>query len=202
MYVSLSLFFLSLLRWGRRRRTAKKRNPFARNGRRASKTEVKLWFSGADCNHFARNGRRTSKTEVKLWFWGANRNPFARNGRRTSKTKVKLWFSNVGVDRFARNGRRTWKTDGKNVCFFLKFEPFCTKRTPNLKNWGKSMFFPKIWTVSHEPDVERQKLRKKKMIFISKFQLPCANWTLNSKNGCNIVILEFVWVNKCVPTTS
>ena len=40
LYVSLSLFFLSLLRRGRCRRTATKRNPFARNGRRASKAEV------------------------------------------------------------------------------------------------------------------------------------------------------------------
>ena len=38
----LSLFFYSLLRRGRCRRSATKRNPFARNGRWTSKTEEKL----------------------------------------------------------------------------------------------------------------------------------------------------------------
>ena len=52
LYVSLSLFpfsfflsfFLSFLRRGRRRRTATKRNTFARNGRRASKTKKNCDF--------------------------------------------------------------------------------------------------------------------------------------------------------------
>ena len=41
---SLALLSISLLRWGRCRRCATKRNPFARNGRWTSKTEVKLRF--------------------------------------------------------------------------------------------------------------------------------------------------------------
>ena len=40
----LSLFFYSLLRRGRCRQSATSRNPFARNGRWTSKTEVKLRF--------------------------------------------------------------------------------------------------------------------------------------------------------------
>ena len=64
----LALLSISLLRRGWCRRSAMKRNPFARNGRWTSKTEVKLQFWGVTGNPFTRNGRWTSKTDVKLRF--------------------------------------------------------------------------------------------------------------------------------------
>ena len=64
----LALLSISLLRRGRCRRSATKRNPFARNGRWTSKTGVKLRLYLVHRNPFARNGRWTSKTEVKLRF--------------------------------------------------------------------------------------------------------------------------------------
>ena len=107
----LSLFFLiSLLMRGRCRRSATKRNPFARNGHWTSKTAVKLRFWGVQRNHFVRNERWTSKSKVKLRFWGVQRNPLARNGRWRSKSKVKLRFWGVQRNPLARNGRWTSKT--------------------------------------------------------------------------------------------
>ena len=50
-------------------------------------------FWGIRHNPFGRNGRWTSKTEVKLRFWGIRRNPFARNGRWTPKTDGKTPWS-------------------------------------------------------------------------------------------------------------
>ena len=72
----LALLSISLLRRGRCRRSATKRNPFARNGRWTSKTEVKLRFNLVHRNPFARNGRWTSKTEEKLRFWVSPSQPF------------------------------------------------------------------------------------------------------------------------------
>ena len=88
------LLYLSLFRRepGQWQRDATKRNPFARNEVRSSKTEVKLRFQGVRRNPFARNEVRSSKTEEKLRFPSGPANPFARNEVRSSKTEVKLRF--------------------------------------------------------------------------------------------------------------
>ena len=109
----LALLSISLLRRGRCRRSATKRNPFARSGRQTSKTDVKLRFNLAHRNLFARNEPWTSKTEVKLRFNLAQRNTFARNEPWTSKTEVKVRFNLVHRNLFAGNGRWTSKTEVK-----------------------------------------------------------------------------------------
>ena len=106
-------------------------------------------------------------------------NLFTRNGRRTSKTQETFRFFFSILNLFARNGRRTSKTQ-ETLRFFLNLEPFRTKRTSNVKNWGK---------INYD--------------FPIKLSTACAKWTLNIKNCCNtIVVLDFTWVNKRVPTTS
>ena len=54
--------------WGKSA-ISRRRNPFARNEVRSSKTEVKVRFPGSRGNPFARNEGRSPKTEVKLRFF-------------------------------------------------------------------------------------------------------------------------------------
>ena len=178
LYVSLSLFFLSLLRRGRCRRTATKRNLFA-------------W-----------NGRRTSKTAAKLRFWGVDRNPFAPNWRRTSKrcrsqhfrtkwtSKVKNW-SKIAILRCPAQPFRTKRMSnvenwGKILIFAILVATLLQETDVERENWGKdTFFFPKIWPVSHETDVEREKHWKteaKIRFFLLKFEPFRTKQTSNVKS--------------------
>ena len=131
------LLYLSLFKRepGQWQRDATKRNPFARNEVRSSKTEVKLRFQVVPRNPFAQNEVRSSKTEVKLRFQVVPRNPFARNEVRSSKTAVKVRFPTCPRNPFARNEVRSSKT-GENC-------DFKSSRA----------------TLSHEMRFDRQKLR-------------------------------------------
>ena len=71
-------------------------------------------------------------------------------------------------DPFARNGRRTSKTEETLRPFFSNLNPFARNGRPTSKTEEKMRFFSQIWTLSHETDVERQKLRKI-TIFLSNF---------------------------------
>ena len=85
--------------------------------------------------------------------------PFARNGRGTSKTEEKLrFFSQIWTLSHEMDVER--QKLRKNYVSFYKFEPFRTKRTSNVKNWGKIT------------------------LFLSNFELPCAKWTLNIQKAC------------------
>ena len=77
VHIFSRLLYLSLFRRepGRWQRDATKRNPFARNEVRSSKTEEKLRFQGVRGNPFARNEVRSSKTEEKLRFQSGPRRP-------------------------------------------------------------------------------------------------------------------------------
>ena len=123
---------------GQCQRDGTKRNPFARNEGRSSKTEVKLWFYLCRSNPFARNEGRSSKTEVKLWFYLCRSNPFARNEGRSSKTEVKLWFYLCRSNPFARNEGRSSKTEVKLWFYLCRSNPFARNEGRSSKTEVKS----------------------------------------------------------------
>ena len=127
------LLYLSLFRreQGQWQRDATKRNPFARNEVRSSKTEEKLRFQVVPRNPFARNEVRSSKTEVKLRFQVVN--PFARNEVRSSKIAI----STGPIATLSHEMRFDRQKLRKN----------CDFQGP-------------IATLSHEMRFDRQKLRK------------------------------------------
>ena len=136
---------------GQCQRDGTKRNLFARNEGRASKTEEKLRFYLCWSNPFARNEGRSSKTEEKLRFYLSWSNPFARNEGRSSKTEEKLRFYLSRSNPFARNEGRSSKTDEK-LRFYLSWS------NPFARNEGRSSKTGA--TLSHEMRVDVQKLRK------------------------------------------
>ena len=118
------------------RRSATKRNPFARNGRWTSKTEEKLRFNFVQRNPFARNGRWTSKTEEKLRVYFVHRDPFARNGRWTSKTEENC---DLRCPRATLLHEMDVERRGLRKIASLRWprQPVRTKWTLKIKNWGK-----------------------------------------------------------------
>ena len=118
----------------------------------------------------------------KMRFWVVRRNHFARNGRRTSKTEEKLRFF-LKLEPFRTKWTSNVKNWSKIAILSSPAQPFRTKWTSNIKNWKifaifkfcgdpfarngrrtskteeklRSLF--QIWTLSHEMDVERQKLQ-------------------------------------------
>ena len=132
------------------------------------KIEEKLRLLSVARNPFARNGHWTSKTEEKLRLLSVARNPFARNGCWTSKTEEKLRLLSV-----ARNPYHTkWTLDVKNCgkIATLKLspaQPLRTKWTLDIKKLRKNCDFTKsIATLSHEMDVQRQKLKKNMRFYL------------------------------------
>ena len=128
------LLYLSLFRRepGQWQRDATKRNPFARNEVRSSKTEVKLRFQGVRRNPFARNEVWSSKTKEKLQFQVSAANPFARNEVRSSKTEETLQFQVSAANPFARNEVDPSKTEVK-----LRFQGVHRKSTNLLHSRHK-----------------------------------------------------------------
>ena len=98
------------------------------------------------------------------------RNPFARNGRWTSKTEEILRV--LGPSRatlYARNGGWTSKTEEKLRLLLSQSQPFRTKWTLDVKNWGKiATLSPSIATLTHEMDVGRQKLTEEKLYLVNR----------------------------------
>ena len=81
------LLYLSLFRreQGQGQQDGTKRNPFARNEVRSSKTEVKLLFQVVPRNPFTRNEVRSPKIEEKNTISNLSAQPFPRNEVRSSK---------------------------------------------------------------------------------------------------------------------
>ena len=139
VHIFSRLLYLSLFRRepGQWQRDATKRNPFARNEVRSSKTEEKLRFP--TCPR-ARNEVRSSKTEEKLRFPTCPRNPFARNEVRSSKTEEKLRFPTCPRNPFARNEVRSSKTEEKLRFQVVPRNPFARNEVRSSKTQVKLRF--------------------------------------------------------------
>ena len=106
--------------------------------------------------------QKHSKTEVKLRFWGITGNPYPGNGGSTSKTEVKL----LGPS-----------------------QPFRTKWTLDVKNWGKIA----ILRCHGQPPLHAKwrfdvKNWSKIAILLGPSQPFRTKWTLNVKNWSKIAI--------------
>ena len=150
--LALSFFSISLLKAGagQCQRDGTKRNLFARNEGRSSKTEVKLRFYLCRSNPFARNEGRSSKTEEKLRFYLCRSNPFARNEGRSSKTAVKLRFYLCRSNPFARNEGRSSKTEVKLRFYLCWSNPFARNEGDRQKLRKNCDFTCAGATLSHE----------------------------------------------------
>ena len=145
------------------------------------KLPEKLRLSSVARNPFARNGRWTSKTEEKLRLWGVPRHEMDV-GRQKMRKNCDLGQS--------QPFRTKWTLDVKNwgkiATLLSQSQPFRTKWTLDVKNWGK------IATLRCQSQPLRTKwtLDVKNWGKIARQSQPFrTKWTLDVKNWGKIATL-------------